>query len=96
MDDLALLLRILEVRAYAPAMGGRDGAAEMAALANLPAGWLFEEPRGDGDQLILRASGPNGDEIEVAGQDAEQAWLSMAHELAARGSGRMLPVEPGR
>jgi hypothetical protein len=33
-------------------------------------GWLFEDPRHERDGLILRATGPEGDEIEVAGATA--------------------------
>jgi hypothetical protein len=91
MDDLAQLLHILEVRAYAPAIGGRDCAAKMAAIANLPIGWLFEEPRRDMGMLMLRASGPGGDEIEVAGPDAPQAWLAMVGT-----EGKRFRERPGR
>ena len=35
----------------------------MAAIANLPIDWMFEDPRRHRGQLILRATGPDGDEI---------------------------------
>ncbi len=48
-------------------MKDREGAAKLAAIANLPIGWLFEDPRRERDDLILRATGPEGDEIDLAG-----------------------------
>ncbi len=60
----------------------------MAAIANLPIGWLFEDARRQGDDLILRATGPDGDEIEVSGNTTEEAWRAMAESLAALGEGR--------
>ena len=70
-------------------MRDREGAAKLAAIANLPIGWLFEDPRRERDDLILRATGPEGDEIEVAGATAEEAWRAMAESLAALGEGRL-------
>jgi hypothetical protein len=75
-DDAHLLLPILERRAYAAAMRDREGAAKLAAIANLPFDWVFEEPRPEGGMLIL---------IEVSGGSTEGAWRAMAHKLAARG-----------
>jgi hypothetical protein len=71
-------------------MRDREGAAKIAAIANVPIGWLFEDPRRQGDDLILRASGPDGDEIEVSGRTAEDAWRAMAGSLAAIGEGRLI------
>ena len=53
----------------------RDGeaAAKVAAIANLPIGWLFEDARRQTDDRILRATGPDGDEIKVAGRTSEDA-----------------------
>ncbi len=63
---MAWLLPILERRTYAAAMRDREGAAKMAAIANLPIGWLFEDPLRDGEELVLRATGPDGDEVVVS------------------------------
>ncbi len=86
------LLPILERhrRYYDARMRDREGAAKMAAIANLPIGWLFEDPRRDGDDLVLRATSSNGDEIEVAGATAEDAWRAMAEQLAALAQGRLI------
>ncbi len=67
-DSLRWLVGILERRQrhYDARMRDREGAATLAAIANLPIGWLFEDPRRERDDLILRATGPEGDEIEVA------------------------------
>jgi hypothetical protein len=62
----------------------------LAAIANLPIGWLFEDARRQGDELILRATGPDGDEIEVSGRNTEEAWRAMAESLAAMGEGRLI------
>ena len=62
----------------------------MAAIANLPIGWVFEDPRRERDLLILRATGPRGDEIEVSGATTEEAWRTMAESLAALGEGRLI------
>ncbi len=35
---------------------------------------LFEDARRDRDDVVLRAAGPEGDEIEVAGESEEDAW----------------------
>ena len=88
----AALLPILErgERHYDARMRDREGAAKMAAIANLPIGWLFEDPRRDGDDLVLRATSSNGDEIEVAGATAEDAWRAMAEQLAALAQGRLI------
>ncbi len=43
-------------------MSSQEGAVKMAAIANLPVGWLFEEPRRERDDLVLRVTGPDGDE----------------------------------
>ena len=51
-------LSILERGTYAAAMNDREAAARLAGIANLPIGWLFEDPRRDHDDLILRATGP--------------------------------------
>ncbi len=48
-DSLDCLLPIPGRRAYAAAMRDREGAARLAAIANLPIGWLFEDPRREGD-----------------------------------------------
>ena len=56
-DTLHLLLPILERRAYAASKDDREAAARMAAIANLPIGWLFEDPRRYRDDLILRPPG---------------------------------------
>ena len=63
----------------------RDGeaAAKIAAIANLPIGWLFEDARRERDDLILWATGPDGDEIEISGLNAEEAWRAMAESLAS-------------
>jgi hypothetical protein len=71
-------------------MRDREGAAKLAAIANLPVGRVFEDPRRYRDVLILRATGPDGDEIEVSGESTEEAWRAMAEELAARGEGRLI------
>jgi len=79
-------------------MTSHEACAKMAALANLPMGWVFETPRRFRDDLILRATGPAGDEVETSGGTAGEAWGAMARELAARGRGRMLPmadIRPG-
>ena len=71
-------------------MGDRERAAKLAAIANLPFGLLFEDARRQGDDLILRATGPDGDEIEVLGHTSEEAWRAMAESLAALGDGRLI------
>ena len=71
-------------------MGDKEGAAKLAAIANLPVGWVFEDARRDHEDLVLRATGPDGDEIEVAGRTTEDAWRAMAESLAARGEGRLI------
>jgi hypothetical protein len=90
-DGLALraLLPVLErqQRVYDARMRDREGAVKLAAIANLPIGWLFEDPRRQGDDLILRPTGPEGEEIEVSGRTSEGAWLSMAESLATLGEG---------
>ena len=88
----AALLPILQRRQrhYDARMRDREGAAKMAAIANLPIGWLFEDPRRLGDDLILRATGPDGDEIEVSGRTTEEAWRAMAESLAAMDAGRLI------
>ena len=58
----------------------------MAAIANLPIDWVFEDPRRHRGQLILRATGPDGDEIEVSGGSTEEAGQA----LAALGKGRLI------
>ena len=63
---------------------------KLAAVANLPIGWLFEDARRYRDDLILRATGPLGDEIEVSGGNDEDAWRAMAEQLAALGRGRLI------
>jgi hypothetical protein len=68
----------------------KEGAAKLAAIANLPIGWVFEDARRDHGDLILRATGPDGDEIEVAGRTTEEAWRDMAESLAARGEGQLI------
>ena len=73
-------------------MRDREGAANLAAIANLPIGWLFEDPRRDHDDLVLRATSAEGDEIEVSGPTAEEAWRAMAESLAALGRGAVDPV----
>ena len=35
----------------------------MAAIANLPIGWVFEDPRREQEDFALRAMGPDGDEL---------------------------------
>ena len=87
---LGWLLPIRERRAYARGMRDREGAAKLAAIANLPPGWVFEDPQRYRDDLILRATGPNGDEIEVSGGTTEDAWRAMAESLAALGIGRLI------
>ena len=62
----------------------------MAAIANLPIGWLFGDARRQGDDLILPATGTDGDEIEVSGRTTEEAWRAMAESLAAPGDGRLM------
>jgi hypothetical protein len=89
-DSLRWLLPNLERRATLATMRDREGAAKLAAIANLPIGWVFEDPRRYRDDLILRATGPDGDEIEVSGGSTEDAWQAMAEELAARGEGRLM------
>jgi hypothetical protein len=42
------------------------------------------------DDLILRASAPDGDEIEVSGRTPEDAWRAMAESLAALGEGPLI------
>ena len=64
--------------------------ARLNAIANLPTGWLFEEPRRYRDDLILRASRPAAEEIEVAVSTAEEAWRAMAESHAALGEGRLI------
>ncbi len=82
---------ILERRAaYAARMPHREAAARLAAIANLPIGWLLEDPSRDGEELVLRTTGPDGDEITVSALTAEQAWQAMAESLAAMGAGRLL------
>ncbi len=90
-NGLHWLLPVLERRQrhYDARMRDREGAARLAAIANLPIGWLFEDPRRERDDLILRATGPEG-EIEVAGATAEEAWRAMAESLAAMGEGRLI------
>jgi len=58
----------------------------LAAIANLH---LFEDPRRYRDDLILRATGPDGDEVGVSGGTTEDAWRGMAEQLAARGEGQL-------
>jgi hypothetical protein len=77
-------------RYYDARMRDREGAAKIAAISNLPIGWLFKAARCQGDDLILRATGPNGDEIEVSGRTSEEAWRAMAESLAAMGEGRLI------
>ena len=55
-DTGHLLLPILERRAYAAGMRDREGAAKLAAIANLPIGWVFEDPRRDGDYRAITES----------------------------------------
>lgn len=90
-DDLYQLVPILERRAaYAARMRDREGAAKLAAIANLPIGWLLEDPRRDGGELVLRATGPDDDEVTVSALTAEHAWQAMAECLAAMGGGRLI------
>ena len=89
-DTPHLLLPILERQSYARAVRDGEGAAKLAAIANLPIGWLFEDPRRYRDDLILRATGPDGSELEVSGRSTEEAWRTMAEQLAARGEGRLI------
>ncbi len=77
-------------RAYHRRVSDKEGAAKLAAIANLPVGWVFEDPRRDHEDLVLRATGPDGDEIEVAGRTTAEAWTAMAESLAARGEGRLI------
>jgi hypothetical protein len=77
-------------RAYHARVSDKEGAAKLAAIANLPVGWVFEDPRRDHEELVLRATGPDGDEIEVAGRTTAEAWTAMAESLAARGAGRLI------
>ncbi len=65
-DPLRWLVPILERRAYAAAMNDREAAARINAIANLPIGWLLEDPVAMGDGVVLRVTGPAGDELEVA------------------------------
>jgi hypothetical protein len=76
-------------------MRDREGAVKLAAIANLPKGWLFEDPRRQGDDLILRATGPDGDEIELSGRTAEEAWRAMAESPTALGAGRLIRGSDG-
>jgi hypothetical protein len=48
---------------------------------------LFEDARRQGDDLILQAIGPDGDENEVSGRTTEEACRAMAESLAALGEG---------
>ena len=64
-----------------------EAAVRLTAIANLPIGWLFEDQRRERDDLVLRATGPDGGESEVAGATAEEAWFAMAESLAALGEG---------
>jgi len=50
----------------------------------------LEGPRRCHDDLILRATGPEGDEVEVSGGTTEDAWRAMAEQLAARGGARLI------
>jgi ribosomal protein S3 len=58
----------------------------MAAIAILPIGWLFEDARRQGDDLILRATGAEGAEIEASGRDDRGSLAGDAG--VARGTGR--------
>jgi hypothetical protein len=71
-------------------MRDREEAAKLAAIANMPTGWPCEDPRRDCDDVVLRATGPEGDEIEVSGATTEEAWRAMAESLAALGEGRLI------
>ena len=86
---LHLLLPILECRATLRRMRDPGGRRKMAALANLPIGWMFEDPRRDRDDIVLRATSAEGNEIEVPGSTGEEAWRAMAESLAALGNGRL-------
>ena len=58
-----------------------------------------EDPLRDGEELVLRATGPNGDEVVVSAPTTELAWRAMAESLAAKGEGRLLRYvgdRPGR
>ena len=61
----------------------------MAAIAILPIGCLFDDARRQGDDLILRATGAEGDEIEASGRTTEEAWRAMPESLAALSDGRL-------
>ncbi|MCY7417072.1 MAG: hypothetical protein LH650_01000, partial [Chloroflexi bacterium] len=68
-------------------MTSQEACAKMAALANLPMGWVFETPRRFRDDLILLATGPAGDEIETCGGAPRAAGGAVARGHAARGRG---------
>lgn len=57
-DPLDWLLPILERRSYAADMRDQGGVAAKAAIANLPIGWVFEDPTRHPDDPILRATDP--------------------------------------
>ncbi len=90
-DTLHLLLPILERASYPLAMSDRTGAAKLAAIANLPIGWVFDGPESWKDGVLLTATGPEGSDRQAWGETAEAAWRGMAEVLADIGEGRMLP-----
>ena len=90
-DDETPHLPILERASYPLAMSDRTGAAKLAAIANLPIGWLLEDPESWKDGVLLTATGPEGSDRPAWGTTAEAAWWAMAEALADIGEGRMLP-----
>jgi hypothetical protein len=71
-------------------MNDREAAARLAAIANLPIGWVIDDPEWS-SSLILQAIGPSLEEIEVSGVTAEEAWEALAEALAGLGKGRLIP-----
>jgi len=70
-------------------MSDREAAARFSAIANLPIGWLLDAPRRLVHQVVVRATGPEGAELEGCGETPAEAWEAVAHELAAMGNGRL-------
>ena len=81
-DTLHLLLPILERASYHRAMGDRTGAAKLAAIANLPIGWVFADPEAWKDGVLLTATGPEGSDRQAWGATETAAWWAMAETLA--------------
>jgi hypothetical protein len=73
-DSLCWLMSALVRRAHARRMNDGKAAARALATADLPIVSVFQDPRRESHDLIMRATGPAGHESEIAGGSTEDAW----------------------